>query len=200
MWTDYYTSYNFTFDFKATFLRAVAKCSQLNNYVCYKRYSMPFLVPLILLRPAKLATVPHQLQVKLSWPLNVVYYPRFRPAFVCVWDGLGTYSYMHAYHLGSRNMIPSQCRVYPWLCFKSNSILYNTSTAKPSLVAIYCSTWRHFHEAISLECHQHGAWNKPDYFSQKNGLGRKTESWREPENEPKLGHFAIMGNGLSVSV
>ena len=35
-----------------------------------------------------------------------------------------------------------------WFC-----LLYNASTAKQSLVAIYCSTWRHFHEAIWLECH-----------------------------------------------
>ena len=79
------------------------------------------------------------------------------------------------------------------------SILYNASTAKPSLVAIYCSTWRRFHEAIWLERHQRGAWNKPDYFSQKNRLGRKNGklggAWDE-DITPELGHVAVMSKIL----
>ena len=34
----------------------------------------------------------------------------------------------------------------------------------PSLLKISCSTWRHSHEAMWLECHHHGAWIK-------NGIG-----------------------------
>ena len=50
------------------------------------------------------------------------------------------------------------------------------------LVIIYCSTWFHFHEAIWLENHQCGAWNKnrighwPAYFfppCAKNTLGMR---------------------------
>ena len=59
----------------------------------------------------------------------------------------------------------------PWHSFASSfsdsvwlSLLY-ISTVKSSLVTTYCSTWRHFYEAIWLERHQCGAWNK-------SGIGR----------------------------
>ena len=62
------------------------------------------------------------------------------------------------------------------------SLLHSASTALPSLIAIYCSTWHHLCEAIWLERHEHGTWNKnwigswPDYFSPlcaQNSLGTR---------------------------
>ena len=70
------------------------------------------------------------------------------------------------------------------------SLLYNASTAKPSLVAICAveSTWRHFHEPIWLECHQRGAWNK-------NGIGRWPNYFSPPRAKNRLGtrlHIALV--------
>ena len=82
-----------------------------------------------------------------------------------------------------------QAQKHTHLPFTEVLAFYRRSFSGPSLIAVRCSTWCHSCEAIWLERHECGAWNKnwigswPDYFSPSCVKGCLAWGWKEWVND-----------------